>query len=206
MRALGEAALSSQEATAWYDVIGKFRVLAAQFEAAHRDLSTRPIPDDPALAEEQARLRARAETVATTVRGIASTLNDVMSALSGAWDKVTGAWDWVSQNVGLNGPPSQQSLQGLGLPIIPIAVVVAAIAVITAFLADYAQFTRKASIYEAERARGASPEQASNAVERIGGVGIVTNLASTGKTFAVTAAVLAGLYIALRATKGNNRG
>ncbi len=164
---LGESDLSPQESAAWYDVNAKFRALSAQFEQARHRLMNEPPPPDPALAAERLALLSRSQSVGNTVSQIRSALDDVTAALSGAWDQVTGAWDWIADRIGIPRTEEPQSLQGLGLPIIPIAAVLAALAVITAFLTDYASFQRRADLFREAVAAGSSPEQASAIVARM---------------------------------------
>lgn len=165
--ALADSDLSPQESSAWYDAIGKFRALSAQFDQARANLVNSPAPADPALAAERLSLLSRAQFVGETVANIRAALDDVIAALSGAWGQVTGAWDWIADKIGIPRVDDSQSLQGLGLPIIPIAAVLAAMAVITVFLTDYASFQRRADLFREALAAGSTPEQASAIVARV---------------------------------------
>lgn len=155
--------MNSQEQAAWYDVIGRFKALANQFDAAFNNLTATPEPDDYALAAERSALIDRGSTITDTVTKVRTALADVSAALSGAWNQVTGAWDWISGTIGLQG--YNPSTPNLGLPpLIPLAIVAAAITTITMFLSDVAKYRARLSAYQATIAAGGTPDQAATAV------------------------------------------
>lgn len=194
-----EPELTASEEKAWYDVVGKFKAAATQFEKVQNELLSRPIPSDPTLAAERARLVTRAQQIKTTIQQLRQTLGDVMSAVSGAWDQVTGAWDWVAKNLGLDGMPEDR---GLGFaPIIPIAVVAAAIATITVFLADYGKFAKRVSVFEQAIAAGATTQQAVSAASSIPQGGITEALGSTASMLPMIAVGLGALYLLMQGKK-----
>jgi len=209
MWTLGEDALSPQESAAWYDVIGQFREAAARFDVAYSALQFRPMREDAALSAERAALLARAETVGSTVQYIRAALDDVTAALSGAWSQVSGAWSWIAAQLGFEKPPADQStLQGLGLPLIPIAAVLAAIAAITAFLADYAKFAQRVAVYEAAVDKGATAQEAAAAVDRALGPtsqGLLPSLSSGVQSLGYAAVGVAMLW-AVVSFAGRRRG
>lgn len=174
--------LSPEQRVAWYNVIGIFQRKAQEFEAAQAALSRPPAkPLPPELEAERRRLLERSAVVRSTVLRIRGALDDVQAALRGAWGLVTGAWDTARSVVGLNALPELGSL-GLA-PLIPIALVAAAIATVTVFLADYAKFSRKVELLE----RGYTPEQiAATDPDRplLGGFGV------TGIVVLIAAALL----------------
>lgn len=197
---LAETDLSPQESAAWYDVLSKFRQVAAEFETAYRDIQIQPIPASAALAAERATLLQRFHSTANTVRQIRASLDDVLAALSGAWDRVSGVWDWASKSLSFNG-----GLQGLGLPIIPIAFVVSAVAYITYLLTDYAKYTKNVAVYNSALASGATPAQAaavSAQVAASGGPSLASGLQSFGGGLVMLAAAVgAGLFFYSRRTR-----
>jgi hypothetical protein len=145
--------LSPEQRVAWYNVVGLFQKKAQEFEAAQARLKSMRVP--ASLEAERRALLARADVVRATVVRIRGALDDVQAALRGAWGLVTGAWDTARAVVGLNGLPPEP-LGALGIaPLIPIALVAAAIATVTVFLTSYAKFIRKAELLE----RGYTPEQ-----------------------------------------------
>lgn len=187
--------MASQDQAAWYDVIGRFKEAAINFDQAFYDLSQTPTPDDAGLAAEQAALLQRGTTIQNTVSGIRSALADVQAALSGAWDQVTGAWDWIAGQVGLNGYEGG----GLGMPpLIPIAIVAGSIVTIGLFLSDKAKFDRRMQAYEASIAAGNSPEQAATAIETVseaGTGGIISTVTKSTTTLGIVAAVVAVVWL-----------
>lgn len=171
--------MSPAEARAWHDVLGHFADLSQRFDAAYADLRAREpqvrASGDAALIAEHQTLTERARSLYATVDGIRRAVGDVRAALSGALSSITGAWDNVREWIGLGIPP-----------LMPIAAVVAAVALLTAFLTDYAKFAKRASALQDLIARGTSPQEASAIVERtlrsdawlsVGGIPLIAWLA-----------------------------
>lgn len=168
----GAEGLDPAESAAWYDVIGRFRDASATFERQRLALEQADTADAPALESERLALLSRAQSIGGTVDYIRTALDDVLAALSGAWDSVTGAWGWLAGKVGLaTTTTAPATLQGLGVPLIPIAAVVAALAVLAAFGSSYMQFSQRLAVYQAERAAGRTPEQAAASVAAIADAG-----------------------------------
>lgn len=162
--------LTESERAAWYDVLGKFRQRAAEFERSFQDLLAQSAfvqTQSPQVrAEYDALVRKGSETY-TRVHQIRQALADVEAALRGAWDFVTGAWQKIAGAVGLSG------LGGLGLaPLIPIAAVTAAIATLGYFLSDYAKFKSKLDELRRLEARGMTPAQAAEVLTTVEGPGL----------------------------------
>ena len=185
--------MDSAEQATWYDVIGRFKAMAAQFDASFNALVASDPPDDPALAAERDALIDRGTSINNTVSSIRTALADVSAALSGAWDQVTGAWDWIAGNIGMQG----YSGGGLGFPpLIPIAIVAGALTAITLFLTDFGKYRARLAAYNATIAAGGSPEQASSAVAAASEAdtgGTVATLSHTATTVAYVG--LAGLAL-----------
>lgn len=159
----GSGDLSPEARTAWYNVIGLFRDKAQQFERALAALQSPPVRLSPELEAERRVLLGRAGVVRATVVRIRGALDEVQAALRGAWGLVTGAWDTARSVVGLNGLPGEP-LGALGIaPLIPIALVAAAIATVTVFLTDYGKFARKVELlqqgYTTEQITATDPQR-----------------------------------------------
>lgn len=164
-----------EQQSAWQQAIGKWRQTVNDFDIATAQLRMQAadpaVQADPALNAQAQQLLARADSLGPKVTAIRASVDDVIAAMSGAWDSVIGAWDSAASFVGLNGlrmPSGRGTLAGLGLPIlIPIAAVIASIALVTAFLVDYAKFSKQAAlatqrgrVYADRIAAGDSPDVA----------------------------------------------
>lgn len=157
--------LTPAERAVWLDVIRRFEAASRDFDAAVANLRQQKeiVRSDRVLSREHDELSRRAMLTHIRVRAIRSALDDVQAALRGAWDRVTGAWERIRDWVGLSG-----EIEGLGaVPLIPIAAVLTAIAVITSFLTDYAKFARKAAVYKSLIEQGYSPALASQAMQQM---------------------------------------
>lgn len=152
---------TAQEESAWYDVMGKFAKASQAFDAAVADLRAKAAiaAQHPELAAEYQSLMDRAATMTATMQYIRTAIDDVKAALLGAWSSVTGIWSSIADRVGLGSLAGE--LGDLeGLPLIPIAAVIAATAILAAFLADYAKFIKRAAMYQSLVASGKSPNDA----------------------------------------------
>lgn len=157
--------LTPAERAAWFEVLGRFEAISRQFDDAVVNLRLQGeiVRGDPVLSREHDGLSRRAASTELRVRAIRSALDDVRAALRGAWDRVTGAWERVRDWVGLSG-----EIEGLGaVPLIPIAAVLAAIALVASFLTDYAKFSRKVTVYKALVDQGYPPAVASQSVQQM---------------------------------------
>lgn len=160
------------ERSAWQKMIDAWRAKANEFDIAvaqlRMQLNDPAVQADPQLYAEAQRLWTKSETIAPKVQAIRAAVDDVIAAMNNAWDYVSGAWDAAADWIGLGGLQRVGTLGGLGIPaLIPIAAVAAAIAVITAFLVDYAKFARSADLarqrgvaYQAAIDQGHSPSEA----------------------------------------------
>jgi hypothetical protein len=210
---LGDAApadqppISASEQAAWYDVIGQFEQKANDFLAARADLAAQApfIAAQPAdIQAEYADLVARADSTQSNIQKVQAALADVKNALTGAWNYVTGVWDSFAATVvpdinAATGLSPYAGLQGLGspfFPLIPIAIVAAAVAALAYFLNDYAQFSKKVQLLK----QGMSPAD----VNKVLGSASITSTLGTlvwiagGIVLLIYLPKLIGSYKALR--------
>jgi hypothetical protein len=156
------------QSKAWYDVIGKFTDLSNKFDAAYADLQARgnavAASGNAQLQTDYSAIIAKCQGIYRTVDAVRSAIVDVKAVLSGAIDSATGAWDNVKEWV-----------SGLGIvPLIPIAVALAAIAAITAFLVEYAKFTKNMDTYTSLVQQGHPPSEAASIVAKMQTGGILS--------------------------------
>jgi hypothetical protein len=188
--------VTDAQKTAWYNIIGQWESQAAQFDAAYADLLSQGDWVATQSADVQAQyadLVKRATSTYNTIQNIQTALADVKNALAGAWTAVTGAWSSVGQfftSTAANAASPTQAgeasawLQGWGgglgfLPLVPIAVVAAALAAITYILADYGKWTSKVALLK----QGITPPADSSG----------TTLTSSLGSLVMIAAVIGGL-------------
>lgn len=138
--------------TAWYDVIGKFKAKADEFDKLRADLEKNRViaAKDPALQTEYNDLMDRSLSIRDKIRSITSSVN--------------GAWQWLKDAVGLDG------LNELGfLPLIPIAVVAGSVTLMVKWISDAYEFNRKMEEIAKLQSKGVSAQQAANIVGQAGG-------------------------------------
>jgi len=178
------------QTTAWYNILGQFDQKEQEFNSAYADLLAQADQMSTAAPDIQAeyqKLVTRAQTITTNLTRMKTALADVRSALSGAWTAVSGAWSGAESTVkgwlGLSGG------DGLGfLPLIPIAIVSAALVAVAYFLNDYAQFRGKMTVYQNAIAAGATPAQAAASAATLSSSPITAKIGNM--------ALIAGLAIA----------
>lgn len=132
---------------AWWDAVARFKAAAAQMEQSYqRLLALRDYAASrPALSARYRALVSRASTIRSTVADIKAKLESAVD-----WFRSIGA------AVGLN---------GLGvLPILGIAAIAAAIALITKWTTDAAVFFRAVNEQRRLEAAGVAPERAAEIV------------------------------------------
>jgi hypothetical protein len=164
--------VTAAQSTAWYNLIGQWENQATAFQTALTDLQSQndavQATGDPNVLSDYADLLQKGSDTLGTIQNIEAALADVKAALSGAWDSITGAWQQVSGAVSSAvatyvGTPSNSEdfvtavqaqpiagwgLRGLGfLPLIPIAIVAAALAAITIWLTNYSEFNQRMAAY-----------------------------------------------------------
>lgn len=149
--------LPTPDDAAWYDVITKFKNYAAKFASNYNELKSVDIDAGkyPELSKLQLDLLRRGLTVKATIQS-------VMGA-------VDNAWTWLKGQFGFEGVRELGSLStGLGVvPLVPIAVVVAAVALIAKWLMDYNSFKTRLTEVKRLEAKGYSSDQAANIVDKI---------------------------------------
>src|SRR5882762_9455938 len=131
------ASVTPAQSAAWYDVIGRWTQAATDFQNYFDELTSEAnasfiATQDDATKQEYLDLLDRAEKTRRTIMYVQGALNDVKYALQGAWSALKGAWQGAQDYVGLG-----------FLPLIPIAVVAAALAAVTIWITDYLQFRDK---------------------------------------------------------------
>lgn len=142
--------------TAWYDVIGQFKNKAAEFTQWYNTISG--IKIDPVLYPELI-----AEKRELLTRG--DSIKEKITYITG---KVDEAWNWLTSNFGLSGYEMEEQLEdtGLGLlPIVPIAVVVGAVALIVKWCLDAKRFADKIKLMGNLRRQGYSPDKATEIIK-----------------------------------------
>jgi hypothetical protein len=175
--------------TAWYDVLGKWQAAEADFERANEwltnlDPSTLP----PELQTQRQTLLSRASLINNTIANITGGLSAVKSwltepgALTTIFTTAESAGEsigaWFRKTLGFEGFSA--------LPLIPIAVVAAALATISYFLSDYLKYRQQVELVQQYIGMGYTPEQAAAAAR--GAVTTPTMFEGVNKTV---------LYVAL---------
>lgn len=191
MRLLGQVNTSatqptSEETTAWYDLVGKFRNLANQFMSSWNYLLSQQayVNAHPELKSDYTALMSRGVSLRSTIESTLSTIQ--------------GAMDWLKNWFGL----------GL-IPLIPIAVLAGSIALVTKWVTD--AYALKARIDEQQRleAKGLTPQQAANVLKQSAGEpskGIFDTLAANVQNIAIGAVVIGGVLIGVRYMRRRQRG
>lgn len=181
--------LPPDQQAAWYDVLGQFQQKEAAFNAAYADLSSRGAwvaTQDAKTQADYAAMMQKANDTRDTVAKIHAGLDDITSAVSGAWGSVTGAAEslWgsikgsaqaiqaqgtVDQPPAISEPGPLYGLGNLGiLPVlIPIAAIAASIAVVSYFLNDYAQFTKRLDTMQQLQSQGVPADQAAAILNKV---------------------------------------
>lgn len=148
------AAVPTPDDTAWYDVIGKFKSAVAKFQAEYATLQSINIDPVkyPDLSKMQLDLLRSGNTIKETIRSI-----------TGAVDS---AWSWIKSTFGFDGLHQMAQINGLGIaPLIPIAVVVGAVAAMVKWGLEFAAFYMKLEYAKSLAAQGLSPVQINEAMK-----------------------------------------
>lgn len=164
--------------TAWYDVIGKFKAKASEFERErlklekYKTLAAR----NPKTKAEFERLSGQGVSIKANIQKITSSVSDT--------------WNWLKSSIGLS---------GLGiLPLIPIAVVAGSVTLMSKWLADAYMFNKKMESIEKLQAKGVSASEASAIVDRADqpiGSGLFGGI---GKSVVLIALVGVGAFLIYR--------
>lgn len=147
----------SNDAQAWYDVLGKFKAKFMEFLNTRNELLQKwpVVKDNPELLAEWTKLKNRSDTIYKVAMEINA--------------QITKGKTWLASTFGIQ-------LSGLGvLPAIPIAIgvvgIAGAVSTITYFIADVVQFNGKVGLYEKLVSQGKSATEAAD---------IVAQMASSG--------------------------
>lgn len=144
---------------AWWNLVGRWRQHAAEFETNFRALLAQRsfVESRPALLRQWQQLVNDGMATRAKIVSITRTLDQVVGAAANAWDWVKGA----------------TGLQGLGLlPLVPIAVIAGSIAAVTKWLTDARQFSQRLEEARRLEGQGMPPAQAAAlAAQKPGGAG-----------------------------------
>jgi hypothetical protein len=210
--------ITDAQSTAWYNIIGQWENQAAAFQAAYQDLLSQGdfiSQQDPQVQADYNALLSKGSSTMSTIQSIQAALTDVKAALAGAWSSITGAWQSVQGAVATYvGTPSTSEdfvtavaaqpisgwpmLRGLGfLPLIPIAIVAAALAAITLFLTNYSEFNQRMAAYKAAASQpGATPSTLATVAKQLGfGQGSGGLTSSIGTLVWIAAGVAALIFL-----------
>ncbi len=157
-------------------LLNRFKLKADEFMIALGRLNAiNNVPDN--LQEEYSGLRSTADYVQSTITWITSSVDSVTGFFSDIFnfDGVSGVRDYINgQNVG-----------NMGLvPLIPLAAISGALALMSKFIADVYVFERKITEQKRLENTGMSPMQAADVVDKIKGQTLTDNLASIAKPVA----------------------
>lgn len=190
---------------AWYDLVGRWRAKANEFEDAYRRLvSERPdAHTHPQLFAQWRQLVASSAVTRKRITEIANALSAAHHAFSQASDSLsrnpifeaaaragTSAWDWIKRETGLG---------ELGfLPIlITSAVIAASLAAITYKLVEMHEFSQRLAEVAKLEAKGVAPAQAASIVQglapRSSSFSLISG--STGKYLALAAGGVALFFL-----------
>lgn len=141
--------------TAWYDVIGRFKNYAQEFENRYRNLQSKHIDAAkyPELANDQLDLLRRGTEVKSTIQSITGAVDD--------------AWSWLKNTFGFDGIRQMDTQMGtMGIPIvIPIAVVSGAVALIYKWNLNSDEFEKRYAFMRDMEAKGYSARQIRDMME-----------------------------------------
>jgi len=162
---------TSAEKAAWFDLLGRWRAKAAEFERAQTTLAAQAefmSRQPPAVRAEYQAMTARAAALRARIMDVSNALRAVESWLKGAFTVLIEPWQKAGVKVrewlGLGAAPAA---------LIPIAVVTAALAAVSYFLVDFARYMLKVSELRRLQATGLTPDQAAAALERLEGPGLL---------------------------------
>lgn len=200
------------QSPAWWDLVGKWRQKAAQFDQAYSALlAQRPDPvAHPNLAAQWRHLVASGQATRSRITEIANALASVSHAFSNASDALsrnpvfdavakagTSAWDWLKKETGLG---------DLGfLPVLITAGVIAAsLAAITYWITQAHELSVKLAAVQKLESQGMTPAAAAQAVQGLAPASSGFSLigGSAGKYLALGAAGVA-LFLILRGRHEN---
>ena len=179
LKQLGDIVPTPDDSVAWYDIIGKFRNAVSQFQSYYNALQSENIDSGifPKLADEQLILLQRGADIKSRIQSVTSAIDD--------------AWNWVKGVFGFSGlREADTALGGLGIPLIPIAVVGALIAYMGKYGLDYIEHQKTYALMQRLLNEGYSPAQVN---EMITGVKKESALIDFGKLAPVAFVGVVGL-------------
>lgn len=138
----------------WWNVVARFRQQARRFWEQYERLKNIDVSGLPQnLRDEYYRLISRFEKTRETVENVTNSIDTFIG--------------WFKGWFGMEGTSSLRELGAL--PLVPVAVIGGAIAVMSKIVTDTVEFYKKVDIYEQAVAQGATPGQAADAVSRVQG-------------------------------------
>ena len=157
--------LPTPDSENWYDVITKFKRYVREFATKYDNLKSINIDAGkyPQLHAEQLDLLRRGTLIKDKIRSV-----------TGAVDQ---AWNWLQSQFGFKGV---NELSSLGLPIIPIVVVVGIVSLLIKWIFDYDLALKKYDETQRLEQRGYSPTQAAQIIDKIHGDKGIFNLGKIG--------------------------
>ncbi len=161
--------------------IDKFRLKASQFMSAWNELtSMRNIPVN--LQSEYTSLRSSGSEIQSTLQWITSAIDSVTGYVSNMFnfngvDNVKGYINNDSNNMGF-------------ISLIPIAAIVASLAIMTKFISDVYVFKSKLNEQKRLENTGLNPQQAAKVVENMRPDSIIKNISKVVKPVGVVLSLL----------------
>jgi len=160
-------------------LLNRFKAKASEFMIALDRLNS--IDNVPGnLQEEYSGLRSTADYVQGTINWITSTVDSVTGFFSDyfGFDGVSGVRDYINGD-------NRYNDQSMGvIPLIPLAAISGAVALMSKFIVDVYVFERKVSEQKRLENTGMSPQQAAEVVDKIKGKTLTDNLAGIVKPVA----------------------
>lgn len=170
-------------------LLEKFKVKAAEFmQALDKINSIEDIP--PNLQEEFSGLMYTAQTIQSSIGWITTTVDSVSGFFSDffGFNGVAATRDYI------NGKPNDLGV----VPLLPVAAISGAIALMSKFIADVYVFERKVTEQKRLEASGIAPQEAAKMIEKITGQTALQSLAGIAKPVGFAL----GAFFILKIAKG----
>jgi hypothetical protein len=184
---------TAAQKVAWYDLLGRWREKAVQFEQAQAYLSGQAsfaAKQSPALQAEYRAMVTRAAVLKARIVDVSNALRAVEGWLKGAYSVAVEPWVQAGARIrewlGLSGLSGLAALPAL----IPVAVVSAALAAVAYFLTDFLALRAKFEEIRRLTETGLTPAEAAAIVAKTGGPGLFGGLQTTLMWVALAAAAL----------------
>lgn len=172
-------------------LLSRFRTKAQEFmQAVARLDAITDVP--PNLQEEYRTLQGRAGVVKNSIAWITETVDNITGFFSDVFqfDGVSAVRDYIN-----NDTPNTLGF----VPLLPIAAITGALALMGKFIADVYLFERKIAEQQRLVARGISEQEAAQIVDQISGKGLTAGLADLAKPVAFAL----GAFVVLRMMRSN---